>query len=213
MRKPGLTVVISSPSGTGKTTVCHRLVRKYKDYQFSISATTRSPRGTEKDGIDYFFMTTREFLESKKVGMFVETAGYLGHWYGTPKTPLEKAMSRGKVVLLDIDIQGGISIKRAMPDAVTIFLVPPSLAELKKRLRGRHTEEPSSLKKRLNMAVKELESWPDYDYIVVNDNLKFAVEEIHMIIEAERHKSRRLADKKYWEKSLARLLGLTGARR
>lgn len=213
MKKPGLVVVISSPSGTGKTTVCRRLIKKYRDYQFSISATTRSPRRTEKDSVDYFFMTTEEFLKSKKAGMFVETARYLKHWYGTPIAPLEKTVSQGKVVLLDIDIQGGKSIKKIMPNAVSIFLIPPSLTELKKRLKGRHTEKLSSLRMRLKIAVTELNSWSSYDYIVVNDDLKSAVKEVHLVIEAERHKAWRLADKKYWEKSMVRLLGLSQVHR
>ncbi len=208
MKKPGLVVVISSPSGTGKTTVCRQLIKRYRDYQFSISATTRSPRKTEKDGVDYFFMTTEEFLDLKKAGMFAETARYLEHWYGTPKAPLEKTVNQGKIVLLDIDIQGGRSIKKTMPNAVTVFLIPPSLTELKKRLKGRHTEEPSSLQMRLKKAVTELSSWSYYDYAVVNDELKSAVKQIHLIIEAERHKAWRLADKKYWKKSIRRLLGL-----
>lgn len=199
MRQPGLVVVISSPSGAGKTTVCRRLVHKFKDYQFSISATTRKPRREEKDGVDYIFVTEDKFLKLRRAGFFIETAKYLGSWYGTPRAPLEKAVQRGKVMLLAIDVRGGKSIKRALKDAVLIFLAPPNLSELKKRLRNRHTEAPLSQEKRLNVAVKELKSMRSYDYVVINDVLKSAVEKIHWIIEAERHKVERLTGKKIWE--------------
>jgi len=213
MLKPGLTVVLSSPSGTGKTTICHRLIKDYDDYQFSISATTRLPRGQEKDGVDYCFMTEAAFLKARADGKFIETAQYLDHWYGTPLDPLKRAMDKGKVILLDIDIQGGGSIKRALPDAVAIFLVPPSSAELGKRLKGRKTENLLSIKKRLSMAIEELRVWPEYDYLVVNDNLKQAVTDVHRIVCAERLKTGRLADRRYWKKSLIKLLGLNGNRR
>jgi len=213
MIKPGLTVVVSSPSGTGKTTICHRLIEDYDDYQFSVSATTRKPRGRERNGVDYYFMTEGDFQKARTDGKFVETARYLDHWYGTPLEPLERAMNRGKIILLDIDIQGGKSIKRAMPGAVTIFLIPPGLAVLKKRLRGRKTEDLLSIKKRLSMSIKEICVWPKYDYLVVNDNLEQAVTDVHRIVCAERLKTSRLADKKYWKKSLIKLLGLNGNRR
>ncbi|MCP4581562.1 MAG: guanylate kinase [candidate division Zixibacteria bacterium] len=213
MIKPGLAVVISSPSGTGKTTICHRLIGDYGDYQFSVSATTRQPRGEEKDGVDYYFMAEDEFLKSRTSGKFIETAQYLNCWYGTPLAPLEKAVDQGKIILLDIDVQGGKSIKDVLPQAVMIFLVPPGAAELEKRLSGRKTEDQSRIKKRLDMSIKELGVWIEYDYIIVNDDLDRAVSDVHEIIKAERHKTSRLADKKYWKKSLIELLGLNGNRR
>jgi guanylate kinase len=213
MIKPGLTVVISSPSGTGKTTICHRLIKDYDDYQFSVSATTRMPRGREKNGVDYYFMAEDNFLKAKADGKFIETARYLDHWYGTPLEPLKRAMDKGKIILLDIDIQGGKSIKRAIPGAVTIFLVPPGLTVLKKRLKGRKTEDLLSIKKRLTMSIKEICVWPKYDYLVVNDNLEQAVTDVNRIVCAERLKTSRLADRKYWKKSLIKLLGLNGNRR
>lgn len=208
MIKPGLTVVISSPSGTGKTTICRKLLEKHDDFQFSISATTRPSRGTERNGIDYYFMTDKEFNKNKKARNFIETAKYLSHWYGTPIKQLQETIASGKVVLLDIDVQGGKSIKKRMPDAVTIFIVPPSLTELKQRLKNRLTETTEAQKKRIQTATKELKYWTGYDYIMVNDDLNSAVEQISMIINTERLKTGRLANKQYWKKSLIKLLGL-----
>jgi guanylate kinase len=213
MIRPGLVVVISSPSGTGKTTICRELIKKHKDFQFSISATTRPPRKNERNGIDYYFMTPEEFQKAKKAGNFIESAKYLNHWYGTPIAPLNEKVARGKVVLLDIDIQGGRALKRKLPQSVAIFVVPPSLTELKRRLKGRLTENAESRNKRLKAAIKELKSWIKYDYLVVNDDLSLAVDEISMIINVERFKISRLADKRYWKKSLITLLGLAGTRR
>jgi len=213
MMRPGIAVVISSPSGTGKTTICHNLIKKHHDFQYSISATTRPPRKNEKNGVDYYFMTTSEFHKTKKAGKFIESARYLDHWYGTPLEPLHNSIARGKVVLLDIDIQGGKSIKKQSPEVVAIFIVPPSLTELKKRLKIRRTENLEARNKRFDMAMKELKSWLKYDYIVVNDDLDTAVDEISMIINAERYKTNRLADKRYWKNSLVKLLGLSGTRR
>jgi len=213
MLRPGLAVVISSPSGTGKTTICLNLIKKHQDFQYSISATTRPPRKNERNGIDYYFLTSSEFLKAKKAGKFIESARYLDNWYGTPLEPLHNNIARGKVTLLDIDIQGGKSIKKQLPEAVAIFLIPPSLTELKKRLKKRRTENLETRKKRFDIAMTELKSWSSYDYVVVNDNLDTAVNEISMIINAERYKTTRLTDKMYWNKSLVKLLGLSGTGR
>jgi guanylate kinase len=209
MSKPGLVAVISSPSGTGKTTICHALMRKHEDYQFSISGTSRKPRGNEKNGVDYWFMSDEKFFASKKSGLFLETTKYLGNLYGTPRVPVEKAVSAGKVVLLDIDICGGLTIKKAIPEAVAIFLVPPSFPELERRLINRRTEDSDSQKRRLDEAWNELKKWNHYDYVVVNDDLKKAVKQVEMIIEAERLKAKRVQEKRFWPKSLIKPLGLT----
>jgi guanylate kinase len=209
INQPGLAVVISSPSGTGKTTICHELINRYDDHQYSISATTRKPRGDEKNGVDYIFMTSEDFKKAEESKEFIETALYVGNRYGTPIKPLMEAIDSGKVVLLDIDIQGGRLIKNALPNPVTIFLIPPSLQELERRLKGRNTEDDSSVKKRLATAIGELKAWNEYEYIVVNDDLKQAVDEVEGIINAERMKSQRLSDKKFWNNSIKKFLGLT----
>jgi guanylate kinase len=213
MKKPGLVVVISSPSGAGKTTICRRLIERNDDFEFSISATTRPPRTTEKNGVDYYFMSGKEFLEAKKQGKFIETAKYLDHRYGTPAGFVSKSLTGGKIVLLDIDIQGGKTIKRKLPGAVAIFVVPPGKKELAGRLKGRSTDSLQAIKNRTRTALKELKKWRSYDYLVVNDDLDCAVNKIEMIINVERLKTERVADKKFWKKSLAKLLGLSGTRR
>ncbi|NLI15162.1 MAG: guanylate kinase [candidate division Zixibacteria bacterium] len=207
-RKPGLAVVISSPSGTGKTTICRALIDRNRDYEFSVSATSRKRRGLEKNGIDYWFLSREKFLDNKKRGHYIETTNYLGEFYGTPKRPLEKAIENGRVMLLDIDIRGGLSIKKAVPQSVAIFILPPSFAELKKRLKKRETDSPEAQKRRLEEAWNELAKWNHYDYAVVNDNLEKAILEVEMIIEAERKKTCRLDKSKFWPKSLIIPLGL-----
>ena len=213
MNKPGIILVISSPSGTGKTTICHKLIDEYRDYQYSISATTRKPRGQEKHGVDYFFMSEKDFLQAREAGEFIETAQYLDQWYGTPLKPALDAVEQGKTILLDIDIQGGRAIKNQLPQAVTIFLLPPSLAELERRLTERRTEAPELIKKRLVKASEELKCWTEYDYVVVNDILEEATREIDNIVGSEKNRTGRLTDKRYWKKSLIELLGLDGNRR
>jgi guanylate kinase len=207
--RPGLLAVISSPSGTGKTTICHALIKKHDDYQFSISGTSRKQRGKEKNGVDYWFMSREKFLSSKKAGLFLETTEYLGNLYGTPREPVDKAVSKGKVVLLDIDIRGGLTIKKAIPEAVAIFLVPPSLVELKRRLINRRTEDAVAQKNRLAEAWHELKKWNQYDYVVVNDDLNKAVRQVETIIESERLKTWRVESKRFWPKTLIKPLGLT----
>ena len=158
-------------------------------------------------------MTEEQFVKANRAKMFIESARYLDHLYGTPKRPLLEAISRGEIMLLDIDVQGAAIIKKTMPDAVTLFVLPPSLPELKRRLLGRKTEDPIAAKNRLARAVSEIKCWTSYDYVVVNEKLPDVIGEIHDILTAERSKTRRLGDKKYWKNSLARLLGLIGTRR
>ncbi len=208
-KRPGLAVVVSSPSGTGKTTICHRLIDSHEDYIYSISATTRKPRGEEVDGVDYMFMTEPEFEKAKDSNEFIEHACYVNNWYATPKAPLRASIAEGKVVMLDIDIQGGKSIKKQLPESITIFILPPSLEELKNRLKGRNTDSDNIINERLDTAIHELNVWNEYDYVVVNDDLDDAVAEVDSIINVERLKTNRLNDKDYWNKSLSKLLGLT----
>ena len=205
---PGLVVILSAPSGTGKTTICNSLIKRHRDYEFSVSVTTRSPRRKEQDGIDYYFVSNVQFdslIENKELA---EWATVFGDRYGTPFSEIEKAISTNKVLLCDIDVQGGMSLKQKFDEAVAIFLVPPSMAELRRRLFGRKTDTAEQRKIRLQTAVWELSFWNRYDYIVLNDDLKKATEEVDTIIAAERAKTIRRNDRRFWRPPQARLLGL-----
>ena len=209
-KSPGLIAVISSPSGAGKTSICHKLINNHPDFEFSISATTRPPRKGEIDGRDYFFLSEVQFANRLKNGEFAEWAEVFGFRYGTLKGQIEKALNSDRVLLCDVDFQGGLSIKKGFKDAVSIFIIPPSLTELRKRLFKRRTESPEQKKLRLDTALKELGYWIKYDYVVLNDDLDIAASEVETILAAERLKSKRLQNGRYWTSAHRRLLGLQG---
>jgi guanylate kinase len=205
---PGLVAILSSPSGTGKTTICHRLISKHAEYRFSISATTRPPRGDEKNGVDYYFVSDEKFDSMIQNNELAVWAFVFGHRYGTPFTEITNAIAGDKVLLCDIDIQGGMTLKDKYRQAVTIFLIPPSFTELRRRLFHRRTDSSEQRKMRLETAVKELGFWHRYDYIVLNEDLKKATNEVDMIIAAERAKTIRRNERKFWETGQAKLLGI-----
>lgn len=207
-RLPGLVVVLSAPSGTGKTTICNNLVRRHRDYKFSISVTTRPPRKREREGVDYYFVSNAQFDSMIKNKKLAEWATVFGDRYGTPFAEIKKAIAAGRVLLCDIDVQGGMSLKRKFDEAVGIFLVPPSLTELRRRLFGRKTDTVEQRKTRLQTAFWELSFWNRYDYVVLNDDLKKATDEVDTIIAAERAKTIRRNDRRFWRPPQARLLGL-----
>lgn len=204
----GLVAILSSPSGTGKTTICMSLVKRHKDFIFSVSATTRPARGKEKNGTDYHFVTENKFDQMIQNNELAEWAYVFGQRYGTPFTEISKAISNNKVLLCDIDVQGGMALMEKYRQAVTIFLIPPSFTELRSRLFKRKTDSAQQKKIRLETAVKELGFWHKYDYIVLNDDLKKATDEVDMIIAAERSKTIRLNERRFWSSSQAKLLGL-----
>jgi guanylate kinase len=208
IKRPGLVAILSSPSGTGKTTICRNLVNSTSEYIFSISATTRPARGREKHGIDYYFVNDQEFDTMIQNNQLAEWAYVFNHRYGTPFTEITNAIARNKVLLCDIDVQGGMTLKDKYKQAVTIFLIPPSMAELRRRLFKRGTDSAEQKKLRLETAVKELGYWHRYDYIVLNEDLKQATNEVDMIIAAERAKTDRRSERKFWTGGQARLLGL-----
>lgn len=203
-----MVAILSSPSGTGKTTICRGLMRIHKDYRFSVSATTRPRRGRERDGIDYHFVSDRKFESMARDRKFAEWAYVFQYRYGTPFSEIDRAVNKGEVLLCDVDVQGGMSLKRNFKDAVSIFIIPPSLSELRRRLYKRRTDSPEQMKLRLNTAVKEIGCWSKYDYVVVNDVLKEAIREVDTIITAERIRTTRRNERKHWKLSQARLLGL-----
>lgn len=183
--------VISSPSGGGKTTICRYVMNALPRLQRSLSLTTRKIRKGERKNIDYRFVSKDEFLEKIKRNTFAEWAKVLDNYYGTSKEVVETYLSQGKDVILNIDVQGALQIKKVYPRAITIFILPSSLNVLKKRLRGRNTDTRAEIDKRLALAKKELFYVPKYDYAVVNDSLKRAVEKVKSIIIAERCKVRK----------------------
>lgn len=195
MKKQGILVVVSGFAGTGKGTVMKELLKRYDNYALSVSATTRSPRPGEKDGREYFFRTKEQFNKMIEENAFLEYACYVENSYGTPKAYVEEQMAAGKDVILEIEIQGALSVKKQFPEAVLLFIAPPSADVLRERLVGRGTETPEVVDKRLARAVEESEGMEEYDYLVVNDDLDECVETVHQMIQSEHWKmSRRSKD-------------------
>lgn len=183
MSKSGIITVISGFSGAGKGTVVRELVKK-QDYVVSVSATTREPRPGEVDGKHYFFKTNEEFEEMIQKGQLMEHAGYVDHYYGTPKAYVMQQLEQGKDVILEIEMQGALQIKENFPEAVLVFLTPPSYSELHDRLIGRGTETEEVIAKRLLRAAEECVYLEKYDYIVVNQELESCVEQVHQLIQS-----------------------------
>ena len=195
MKKQGTLVVVSGFAGTGKGTVMKELLGRYDSYALSISATTRNPRPGEVDGREYFFKTKEEFEQMIERDEFVEHACYVGNYYGTPKKYVQEQLAAGKDVILEIEIQGALNIKSQFPDALLLFIAPPSADVLKARLVGRGTETEEVIEQRLARAVEESKGIENYDYLVVNDDLDECVENVHQMIQSAGWKmSRRAVD-------------------
>ena len=187
----GILYIISAPSGSGKSTLVNEMRKFVPKLEFSISYTTRSPRGSEQNGREYYFITNAEFEEMLARGEFLEHAKVFDNYYGTAKSVLAQASRRGNDVLLDIDVQGERQVKEKMPEAVSIFVLPPSRVELESRLRKRSLSEnvrsEETIRQRLDRARKEIENYPNYDYILVNDRLEQSVDELQAIVLNERN--------------------------
>ena len=188
----GLLIVLSGPSGVGKGTVCSLLRQEQSDIVYSVSATTRSPRVGEVEGVNYFFKGREEFQSMIKQNQLLEWAEYVGNYYGTPRQFVEETVQQGKDIILEIEVQGALKVKQNYPEGIFIFLMPPSLAELKNRIIHRGTETDESLLNRMNAAKEELQMMKHYDYAVVNDDVGNAVKRIQAIIEAERLRKERI---------------------
>jgi len=182
--------IISAPSGSGKSTLVNELRRAVDRLDFSISYTTRPPRGSEQNGREYYFVSRQEFERMLAADEFLEHADVFGHYYGTAKRFLREAQARDNDLLLDIDVQGAAQIKQKMPEAVSVFVLPPSREELERRLRRRsqaeHMASEEVIQRRLHTASKEIENWPKYDYILVNDRLEYSIDQLKAIVLCER---------------------------
>ena len=189
MKEQGVLAVVSGFSGAGKGTVMKALLEKYDNYALSISATTRNPRPGEENGREYFFMTNEQFEELIEKDQLIEYARYVNHYYGTPRSYVETKRAQGKDVILEIEIQGALKVKEKFPEAVLIFVVPPTAADLKTRLTGRGTETPEVIEQRLKRAMEESEGMEAYDYILVNDTVGACVEELHGLIRSQHLKA------------------------
>ena len=185
----GLLIVISGPSGTGKTSICNALLKDLPDTIWSVSATTRPPREGEVSGQSYEFISPDEFARCKEANEFLECAEYVGHQYGTPRAPVLNALERGQNVVLEIDVQGGMQVAKSMPESVRIFVLPPDQDSLRSRLEGRNTEAKEQMMKRLARADGEITIARDsgcYQHFVVNDVLDKTIEDVKRIIQQER---------------------------
>ena len=194
MSKQGLLLVVSGPSGCGKGTVLGRLLESRRDVFYSVSATTRAPRPGEENGVQYFFLTREEFEREAAAGGMLEHAEYCGNCYGTPKRPVMERCARGEHVILEIEVQGARQVKQAVPGAVSIFIMPPSLDELRRRLTGRQTEDEATVERRLSAAAEEMALAGQYDYIVINDDVSEAAADVAAIIRAEQCRASRVKE-------------------
>ena len=190
----GVLLVISGPSGAGKGTICKELIEKHDNIYISVSATTRSPRAGEVDGVNYYFLTKDEFKDKVESNGFIEYANVHGNYYGTPKLNVEKMLNEGKNVILEIDIQGALQVKDNFEEGVFIFILPPSMEELKRRIIKRGSETEESLMTRFKNAYKEINYVSKYNYAVVNDTLDLAVSKVEAIINAEKCRVDRIKD-------------------
>ena len=183
---PGLLLVVSSPSGAGKTTLSRKLRAEFPDLGFSVSYTTRTPRPNEKDGVDYHFVDEPRFVQMIEKERFAEWAHVHGHRYGTAYATVREALDCGRDMIFDIDYQGGQQLKTRFPDAVMVFVLPPSMGELVQRLRGRATDSAQSIQLRLQGSIAELTHYAEYDFLIVNNDLEQAYEELRSVYIANR---------------------------
>ena len=189
----GFPLILSSPSGGGKTTIAHELLRRRADLGYSVSCTTRPTRPAERDGTDYFFLTREAFLAARERGDFAESAEVHSHLYGTLRREVDSVLASGKIVVMDIDVQGTRQFVEAYPDSVLVFILPPDSTVLLERLKARGTESGATLERRLKSAVAELQAVGMYHYVVVNEDLDQAVEAVSKIVDTEQMRTSRIS--------------------
>lgn len=189
MKEKGILIVVSGFSGAGKGTIMKEVMKQYDNYALSISATTRSPRAGEENGREYFFRTVEEFEKMIAKDELIEYAKYVDNYYGTPRPYVEEQLEAGKDVILEIEIQGALKVKEKFPETLLLFVTPPNAVELRNRLVGRGTETMEVIDSRMKRAGEEAEGMDKYDYLIVNDDLQEAVEELHSIIQGEHRRS------------------------
>ncbi len=192
IKRRGTLVVVSAPSGAGKSTLCHEVRSLVPDLYYSVSYTTRDPRPGETNGTDFWFVSEPAFTAMRDRDEFAEWASVHGHLYGTPARALEGALGRGLDVLLDIDTHGARQLRQRYPEAVSVFIMAPSMAELEARLRERKSDGPREIQRRLSRAREEIAAWRQYDYLIINRDVKEAVDQLATIIQAERCRTSRL---------------------
>ena len=192
IKRQGTLVVVSAPSGAGKSTLCHEVRAVVPGLYYSVSYTTRAPRPGEVDGTDFHFVSDAGFVAMRNRDEFAEWAEVHGHFYGTPAAALEGALGRGLDVLLDIDTHGARQLRQRYPEAVSVFIMAPSMAELEARLRERKSDAPQEIHRRLSRAREEIAAWRQYDYLIINRDVKEAVEQLAAIIQVERCRTSRL---------------------
>jgi len=192
IKRRGTLVVVSAPSGAGKTTLCHEVRSLVPELYYSVSHTTRAPRPGEKEGTDFFFVSEGQFTAMRARDEFAEWAQVHGYHYGTPAKALESALNRGLDVLLDIDTHGARQLRQRYPEAVSVFIMAPSMAELEARLRERKSDSAGDIARRLSRAREEIAAWRQYDYLIINRDVKDAVDQLATIIQAERCRTSRL---------------------
>ena len=182
MKSSGVLIVLSGPAGVGKGTICNNLIEKNENIFLSVSATTRAPRGAEENGVQYFFKSKEEFENMIANDELLEYASFCENYYGTPKQAVMDQINKGNDVILEIEVQGAFQVKEKFPEAVLVFILPPSFEELKNRLAGRRTETAEVIEKRMKRAAVESDDIDEYDYIVINDDLDTCVEKVNSII-------------------------------
>jgi len=181
----GKLFVFAAPSGAGKTTLVQAITRKHPQIRFSISYTTRSPRRNEADGVDYLFVTKREFTRLRDQGEMLEYAEVFDNYYATSRSQVEKHLADNRNVILEIDWQGARQVRDSMPECVTIFFLPPSVEELERRLRDRRTDAPEVIERRLRDALSDMSHWDEFDHVIINDDLNRAIDDLEAILTGE----------------------------